>query len=351
MWLRVSGLDRSSDIVAAGATRVSPLTAINRILVAIADPTSRHQPALAKALQLARRTGAELEVFHCLFDPRIHGAVVYGSARAMLEHEIESLVEAARARLERSAEVVARAGLRVRVSVRWDYPAYEGIIRQALRHKADFVIAATHRHRALARPFLSNTDWQLIRLCPVPLLLVRSSRAWKATKVLCAVDPLHERAKPAALDPRILKVGAQLARALGGQLHAAHAYPPLLEYLPGVMTEPLPIIAAGPAAREHAKRIGRRVAAETRRFAISERRLHIVAGEPQQVLPRVARQLRAQIVVMGAVSRSGLKRLFIGNTAESVIDELSCDLCVVKAPGFRTPVTGQAHHLPIAVLP
>jgi universal stress protein E len=325
------------------------VSAVNRILVAIADPGARHQPALAKALQLARRTGAELDVFHCLFDPRVQGTLVYG--RAKLERQVESLVEATRVRLERRAEVLARAGLRVRVSVRWDYPAHEAIIRQALRHRADFVIAATRRHHALARPFLSNTDWQLIRLCPVPLLLVKSSREWRGTKVLCAVDPLHVRAKPAALDPRILKVGAQLARALGGQLHAAHAYPPLLEYLPGVMSEPLPVIATGPEAREHAKRVTQRVARETRRFAISERRLHVVAGEPHEVLPRLARQLRSQIVVMGAVSRSGLKRLFIGNTAERVIDELNCDLCVVKAPGFRTPVSARAPHLPVAVLP
>ena len=325
------------------------MSAINRILVAIADPGARRQPALAKAVQLARRTGAELDVFHCLFDPRIQGTLVYG--RAKLERQVESLVEATRVRLEQRAEVLARSGLRVRVSVRWDYPAHEAIIRQALRHKADFVIAATRRHRALARPFLSNTDWQLIRLCPVPLLLVKSSRAWRGTKVMCAVDPLHVRAKPAALDPRILKVGAQLARALGGQLHVAHAYPPLFEYLPGVMTEPLPVIVTGAEAREHAKRVAMQVAAETRRFAISKRNLHVVAGEPHEVLPQLVRQLHAQIVVMGAVSRSGLKRFFIGNTAERVIDELNCDLCVVKAPGFRTPVPARAPHLPVAVLP
>ena len=261
-------------------------------------------------------------------------------------------MEATRVRLERRAEVLARAGLRVRVSVRWDYPAHEAIIRQALRHKADFVIAATRRHRALARPFLSNTDWQLIRLCPVPLLLVKSSRAWRGTKVMCAVDPLHVRAKPAALDPRILKVGAQLARALGGQLHAAHAYPPLFEYLPGVMSEPLPVIAHRPAKPVNTQSASlKRVARETHRFAISERRLHVVAGEPHEVLPRLVRQVHAQIVVMGAVSRSGLKRFFIGNTAERVIDDLNCDLCVVKAPGFRTPVPTRAAHLPVAVLP
>jgi hypothetical protein len=41
---------------------------------------------------------------------------------------------------------------------------------------------------------------------------------------------------------------------------------------------------------------------------------------------------------MGAVSRSGLKRLLIGNTAERILDELRCDILVVKPPRFRNRV-------------
>jgi len=33
---------------------------------------------------------------------------------------------------------------------------------------------------------------------------------------------------------------------------------------------------------------------------------------------------------MGAISRSGLKRLLIGNTAERVLEHLPCDLLIVK---------------------
>jgi universal stress protein E len=41
---------------------------------------------------------------------------------------------------------------------------------------------------------------------------------------------------------------------------------------------------------------------------------------------------------MGAVSRSGLKRLFIGNTAEQILDALECDVLVVKPATFTTSV-------------
>ena len=49
------------------------------------------------------------------------------------------------------------------------------------------------------------------------------------------------------------------------------------------------------------------------------------------LLPAIARRWKAHVLVMGAVSRSGLKRLFIGNTAERVLDAVDCDVLVVKS--------------------
>jgi nucleotide-binding universal stress UspA family protein len=65
---------------------------------------------------------------------------------------------------------------------------------------------------------------------------------------------------------------------------------------------------------------------------------HLLAGDPRDVIPQVARSIGADIVVAGALSRSGLKRLLIGNTAERLLDELSCDLLIVKPAEFACPV-------------
>jgi universal stress protein E len=53
-------------------------------------------------------------------------------------------------------------------------------------------------------------------------------------------------------------------------------------------------------------------------------------GDVPTRLEAVARRTGAGIVVMGAVSRSALKRLFIGSTAEHLLDRLPCDVLVVK---------------------
>jgi universal stress protein E len=61
-------------------------------------------------------------------------------------------------------------------------------------------------------------------------------------------------------------------------------------------------------------------------------------GITQDELTRVVEETGAGLVVMGAVSRTGLKRLFIGSTAERAIDHLACDVLVVKPSTFRTTV-------------
>ncbi len=71
---------------------------------------------------------------------------------------------------------------------------------------------------------------------------------------------------------------------------------------------------------------------------IPKARCHLVDTDPVFAIPHLARTLGADLVVMGAVSRSGLKRVFIGNTAERVLDALPCDVLVVKPSRFARRV-------------
>jgi universal stress protein E len=66
------------------------------------------------------------------------------------------------------------------------------------------------------------------------------------------------------------------------------------------------------------------------RHGLTGRGLAIVEGEATEVLPRVAEQDGAQIMVIGVVARSRLERMLIGRTAERVLDALYCDVLAVK---------------------
>ena len=42
---------------------------------------------------------------------------------------------------------------------------------------------------------------------------------------------------------------------------------------------------------------------------------------------------------MGTLARAGLKGVFVGNTAESVLGSIEVPVLAMKPPGFETPVT------------
>ena len=162
------------------------MRSIRRILVAVKDPTSKSLPAITKAVQLARALGAELELFHSISSRLYIDAYSFNEPLRDMERTMRSrcLEE-----LEAIATSVRRPGLEVAVSVEWDYPIYEAIVRRATRIRADLILAERHGGRHFAPSLLHLIDWELLRLSPIPVLLVKTTGPYQQPTVLAAVDP------------------------------------------------------------------------------------------------------------------------------------------------------------------
>ncbi len=305
------------------------------ILVAIEFPQERRQAGLARAARMAERLGARLMLIHCAFDPNARPSRFNALD---FEHQVENLLAAQRAGLERLARPLRRRGLKVAVRALWDYPPFEGIVREVLRSNPDLVVAETHQHARGARFFLSNNDWQLIRLCPAPLLLVKKPSAYGKARVLAAIDPLHAHGKSAHLDDRILEIAQAVTAAHAGRLDVVHAYLPLTTMVAAAVAEPIVVPVDPRVERRHERDVKKAVDRSTAPLGLPERQVHVEIGPPESVICSLAKRLRSDVVVMGAVSRRGLERIFVGNTAERILDPLPCDVLVVKSARFRTAV-------------
>jgi universal stress protein E len=222
--------------------------------------------------------------------------------------------------------------------VRWDYPIYEAIVRQVLLSKPDLLVTESHREGRLARLLLANTDWQLMRECPCPLWFVRSAELPRRPRVLVAVDPRHTHAKPAKLDDRLLQAARALTRQLGGRVALVHAYETPASAVPGMMMEPMRLPLSPQLTRNFVAATQRAVDKLGTRHRIAAADRAVRAGAPSLVIPAEANAQHADVLFMGAVSRSLLARPIIGSTAERVIDHVDCDVFVVKPRGFKSRV-------------
>jgi universal stress protein E len=315
------------------------MASIRRILVAVKDPSSRAtSAAVSKGLQLARALGARLELFHALSAPIYADTYIY-SSRSLKDVQRELQAQALKS-LQGIADRLKGHGpqrrLQIGVAAEWDSPAYEAIIRRASSTRADLIVAERHAGRHIVPALLHLNDWELLRLSPIPVLLVKNQGAYDRPAILAAVDPAHSLEKPARLDAEILDISAAISAALAGRLHAVHAYLPVPSGR-GL----LDALDADTAARINAKAA---VAAQARfdrtlnGLRIARSRRLLISLAPVDAIEEAAKSIRSSIVVMGAVSRSGLRRFLIGNTAETLLDRLSCDLLIVKPPHFKTSV-------------
>ena len=310
------------------------MTPIRRILVAVKDPSSKSSPALAKGAQLARALNAELVLFHAISAP-----LYVDGDLSLLGEGLADVESTTRNNCLERLETIARSlrdGIRkVTVSAQWDYPIYEAVIREATRTGSSLIVAERHMGWHTPRTFLRLTDWELLRLSPVPVLLVKGAGTYRRPTVLAAVDPDHSYAKPQRLDREILGLGAKIAAALHGTLHALHAYVPVptAAYAHGTTAEDIARMRTR-AARDARNKLQR----STRFTALPQSRLHVIGRHPPDAIEQAALETRCSMVVMGAISRRGFKRLLFGNTAEKVLDHLACDVLVVKPAHLLKPL-------------
>ncbi len=309
---------------------------VSRLLCVI-DPTVDDQPALQRAVWVARSTGAELELMICYYKHYLSGDLSLDAPS--LKRARAEQTRRHRRMLECMANPLRRRGVVVKTTVVWDHPLYAGVIRQAARSGADIVFKDTHNHAVLSRALFTHTDWNLTRTCPVPLWLVKPHPIDEPVVFIAAIDPLNQNDKPAALDDQIMQLSKGIAGAVNGDVHAFHSYNPTAALANATANAYIPVsLPIDEIERQVREKHKKRFDEITEFHQIRTERCHLLSGLAHEELPALAANLNATVVVMGAVARNRWKRIFIGATAERTLEHLPCDLLIVKPDWFHTPV-------------
>jgi universal stress protein E len=305
---------------------------ISRILVVI-DPTASEQPALLRAVELAERFAAEIELLICDRPPGLPSYMLASpnsaaNAQAALQtkhdEKLEKLARETSARLGDTAPAV-------RTDVRWNQSLADGIVHKANDSEADLVIKDTHYHSVISRTIFTHTDWELIRLCPAPLWLARTDATWSLEHIVASVAPLDVPDAPETLDQRILRTANLLRNRFAGTLHVFNAYPLPTFGATGIVPEPsVPPGEPDTLFADQAKLHRDALDELLRDCNIDTAETTVVAGLAETLLVEHVASIGANLVVMGAISRSSLERMIVGSTAERTLDRLSCDVLVIK---------------------
>lgn len=299
-------------------------------IIAVIDPTKDDQNALARSIDLARKSGASITAFMTVYD------FSYEMTTMLSGDEREAMRQAVLKDRELWLKdlVSPYQNINIDTQVIWHNRPYEAIIYTVINDKYDLVIKGTHQHGALKAVIFTPTDWHLVRKCPTPVLFVKDMQ-WPAQgNILAAVNAVSENEQHLSLNKRIIKDAQFLCELANAKLNLVNAYPAtpvniaieIPEFNPGLYNE---------SVKKHHIESTNELANE---FNLTSDQCFIEEGLPEDVIPDVASRLNSELVVIGTVGRTGLSAALVGNTAEHVIDSLDCDVLALKPDGYVSPL-------------
>ena len=314
----------------------------------VATPGAEDTPAFERAVRLAESHQAGLRVV----DPRPGAdAPPAGAGTAVAAEHVRAALADASAETLRAYADAAAGRVEVRTETLFGV-AFIEVIRAVARGGHDLVGKAAHAPETTARRLFGSLDMHLLRKCPVPLWLVKPAAAHPHRRVLAAVDFDRDADEGDAdsLNRRIAEAAAAQALADFAELHVVHVWQPAYE---GILRSRGVFAAENEAQRYvEAERAWHRRALDglgnrmrgwlgEEAYAYLQPRLHLRQGNAGAVIPELAGELGADLVVMGTVGRTGIAGLLIGNTAETILDGIDASVLAIKPPGFRTPVQAE----------
>ena len=225
------------------------------------------------------------------------------------------------------------------------------VIYEVLRKEHDLVFKMAESGDLLNRVFGSD-DMHLLRKCPCPVWLVKPNSPKSYQKIMATVDvddnyPSEEINARNLLNHQVLEMASSLTLSESAELHIVSVWDAIGE---GAMRYGF-IHTPENEINDYVEEIRQKLNHNLKKLLgeITDKlgrdsleyinpKIHFIKGHARIDVPKFAEKINTDLVVMGTVARTGLPGLFMGNTAESILNQLDCSVLAVKPQGFVTPV-------------
>ncbi|MGC7559547.1 universal stress protein UspE [Pasteurella sp. PK-2025] len=301
----------------------------NNILVVL-NPENEKQYALARAVRLVHEQKSEqkvkITVFLAVYDLSYEMSAFLSSEEREEMHR--GVITQRTQFIQPYLDKYASPNIDFQPLAVWHSNEAEAITNEVEKNQYDLVVKYTKEEESITSLIFTPMDWQLLRKCPAPLLMVRDADWKHQRRILVAVNVANdEEENHSIFNQELVSLGIDLASNLErGNVHLVTAYPPT----PINMAIDLPEFSSGEYERNIRGQYLINMKALRQQFGIDEDHTHVREGFPEEVIPEVAKELEAELVVLGTIGRTGLSAAFLGNTAEHVINRLNCNLLAIK---------------------
>lgn len=294
---------------------------------------------MKRALSLAKRNRARLTVLEVI--EKVPQEILMLISSITPQELVEVVIKKRREHLEQLIVPFKEEGIRINVNILTGTPFLK-IIQEVLRKKHDLVFMTAESKSGMKGRLFGSTSLHLMRKCPCPVWVMKPTRRKRYARILAAVDPDPSNEESKTINILIMDLATSLARLEQSELHVVHVWSPWIKHI--IRGH----LVGSQMSKEELRQFNQEVLAQHKkqfREFISNCSLegltyhvHFTIGEARTVIPRLASSRQVGLIIMGTVCRTGLPGLFIGNTAENVLQQVDCSVLTVKPGGFVSPV-------------
>ncbi len=288
-------------------------------LLVIADrPEDQPELAIQRAAAIAE-ADANINVVAFVHDQLLDDSELYSPDE--VEHYKRQLIDARNAWLDELLATHASEHVRLQGEVVWCKDIAGWVQRHVGERPCDLVLKTGNRTENL---WYTPTDWRLLRECDVPVY-IGSRNAWRSqSHILATVDIASRNAVQVELNHKVMRHARRMAQALGSTLHLAYAVP-----VSQLMLD-LEAFDESDYRRRFQRRHEEKLIKFAREYDVERDHVHVQVGLPQKVIPRIANELKAELVVLGSSGRHGLIGTLLGGTVEQTMHVLRTDVLSVR---------------------
>lgn len=271
----------------------------SRTIFVVVDPSQDKPLALQRVMNIADPNIGDVPEYYQ--SAKVHIFLAVDSDNTDTSAGNPAIHRPGRWFFDQVVEPLEKSGINFELEMSWSSDWYGSIVQEAERANAELIMLPLVSTPSEKGRIFNESIWRLMRTAKSPVMVIRPNSPTQRKVILSAINIQSHKPEYQRLNDLIIERTQGIARAHNAELHFVNAYSDSLHY---------------PDRSQLATKTG-----------VASANIHVKAGNPEDVIAEVAREIGADVVVLGTRTRGSRWR---GNTAERIVTRVDCDILAIN---------------------
>ncbi|WP_232846971.1 universal stress protein [Shewanella nanhaiensis] len=198
------------------------------------------------------------------------------------------------------------------------------VLSEIEQDQYDLVIVNYKHHHPVFHEFFFAEEWSLLRQKQISVMLVGEKQWQHEGNILTAIETDDTSEQHLNFNKKLLDDSEEIASLLDNNIHLINCFHN------NDLSMEVTISNSTDGHQDVKAQHWLDLIDSAQNYHLEDSQLHLVEGLPDHIIPTIADQYHANMVIVGASEHQGWLSQFKGHTSEQIIDQLHCDILAIK---------------------